>query len=346
MNDYIEQFTESLYTIPIQLVSTIHQPHVQIVAAWYIIHTETKHTHLSLQSVRESLCPTCEWDKIGTTLNTLFQIHSIPEDLQLLQTIGDGNTVVVLGHYHPESIVAIKQQIFSQGSWEISSHMIHEMICMKKVASSPWSPRILFQQVSEHVIQIGMEFIPLSFRQMIRFGHPRNLMFIRRIMLQLLHTVQDLHHTHHFAHRDIKPDNIRFRSDGSLVLIDYDSCVDVTSNYRFTNRVCTTSYRDPFLFHATGQGHTYDYFHLDAFSCGCVFLFTLLGGKHAFEGKDETNIYAQMVHYLDDDLSRLPTAVVNRLKLCDRQILKGLLCPDPITRMTVSQAIDVWQHTE
>jgi serine/threonine protein kinase len=349
MDTFIKKFTEDVYRIPTELSRYQDQSSIRIVTAWYIIHTQTEHTHVSLQTVHESIDPNCQWDKIGTALNILFQKHDIPQDLQLLRPIGEGNTVVMLGHRDHCHLVAIKQQMFSRGHWEISSHMIHEMITLQRIQGSKWSPRIHFQKVFDNMIQIGMEYIPISFRQMVKFSIPKNMVHCRRIMVQLLRTVSELHTTYKVAHRDIKPDNIRFRSDGSLVLIDYDSCLNVTSNYRFTNRVCTSNYRDPFLFqHGSdkeyGNGN-YNYFHLDAFSCGCVFLFILLGGKHAFgNGDDDEDIHSRMITYLDNSsLGGLPPLVASRLLESDRKVLRGLLDTNPSTRMTIGKAIDELQ---
>jgi serine/threonine protein kinase len=344
MDQYIKKFTTRTdYGIPNVLKDHLLQSSAQIVVAWYIIHTETRHTHVSLRSVRETLDPVCTWDEIGVYLNLLFQIHVIPEDIQLLQTIGEGNTVVVSGHYGLNTLVAIKQQLFNSGRWEISSHMLHEIITLKKIQSSTWAPKIYFQQVCENMIQIGMEYIPISCRQMIKFGPPKNknYLYARRLMLQLLHTVHELHSLHNVAHRDIKPENIRFRSDGSMVLIDYDSCVDIMSDYRFTNRVCTASYRDPSL--VTGQEHpyNYNYFHLDAFSCGCVYLFLLRGGKHAFSGMNDDHIHENMMTQLEHNVETFPN-----LPSSDFDVLKNLLNINPRSRMTIKHAIDALQNIE
>jgi len=343
MDSYIRRFGDDPYTIPHQLLSGIQQPGAQIVAAWFIIQTQTTHTYNSLQSCRSGIAPSCSWDVIGEWVQTLLNIHTIPPTLLPLHTIGEGNTTVIVGHSGLSSLIAIKQQVFSRGSWEVSSHILSELRSLEALQPYQWCPTIVFHSVTQDMVQIGMEYLPLSMKQMVRFGY-RNYTFCRRIVCRLLGAVAELH-TLNMAHRDIKPDNIRFRSNGELVLIDYDSCVAIDRNTLKTHRVCTAAYRDPFLFREHENLTTYNYHLLDAYSVGAVILFVFNGGKNVFTGVSEQEIGRSMLDY---STGKQFESLCVRAKLVqeDIRVIRCLLSADPSTRMTIIEAYDAFRSTE
>jgi serine/threonine protein kinase len=344
MDLYIRRFCVHAYDVPPSLQSSIHRPCVQIAAAWFIIQQQTIHTYMSVQSCRKAIDPTCPWEDIGRALKKLLDVRTMPETLLPLCSIGQGSTAVVIGHYGTGTLTAIKQQVFSRGSWEISSHVLGELLALRTLQAYTWSPTLVFQSVSQDMVQIGMEYIPLSMSQMIRFGGTRHRTYSRRIICQLLDAVRALHACN-MVHRDIEPDNIRFRSTGDLVLIDYDSCAVLMPHLAKTRHVCTAAYRDPVLFDECVNLTVYDYRTLDAFSVGAVMLFILNGGKHAFTGLSEREIVHCMRTYMTTP--RFATFCV-RLKLheANRSVLAGLLALEPTDRMTVTEAADAYQNTE
>jgi serine/threonine protein kinase len=332
------------YIIPKRLRSRVRNDACKIVCAWYVLITTTHHRHFSLQTVRRTLCPDCPWKQIGNTLGLLFDTQDdiTQRDINQLSSIGHGNMSVLLTTYKG-TLVAVKQQLFHRGSWEVSSHVVHEFIAMKKTGHYAWCPTILFRTLTEDMFQIGMEYIPISMRQMVHFGN-RNIDFIRTIMIQLLRALSDLHSIG-LAHRDVKPDNIRFRADGALVLIDYDSCEAFEGpGVHRTKLVCTPLYRDPYLFQPDADITTYDYTKLDAFSCGAVFLYMLLHNKHPFQGNGDVCIYSSMLTFLQNDLHGLSSTIRTKLKSTDILVIHGLLDIDPSTRMSVTDAYTLYTH--
>jgi serine/threonine protein kinase len=344
MNTYLSQLSIPLgsYTIPPRLVPGIHEMATQIVATWFIIHTCTERSYMSLQSCRLAIAPACSWDHIGQALKTLLDTGDLPENLLRLHSIGHGNTTVVVGHHATQSLVAIKQQIFRRGSWEISSHILHELLALQRLQGQAWSPLQMFHVVSQDMVQIGMEYVPLDMKQMLRFGS-KNRVFIHRLTTELLSAVRCLHDLG-MAHRDIKPDNIRFRSDGTLVLIDYDSCTTLSDTIEKTRHVCTLGYRDPFLSDPGNDLVHYDYRMLDAFSCGAVYLYLLHGGKHVFTGTTEDETRTRCLAYIRSRL--VPFCLRLKLTTAETHVLQGLLDPSPETRMTLTQASDVYRSIE
>jgi serine/threonine protein kinase len=345
MDAYLSQMSvlPGTYSIPQRLLTSIQESSSQVVATWFIIHTCTARSYISLQSCRKAIAPTCNWDGIGKAVKLLLDHDEIPEDLLHLHSIGRGNTTVVVGHHGTNSLVAIKQQIFRRGSWEVSSHVLHELLALRRLNGQTWTPIQAFHVVSQDMVQIGMEYIPLTVKQMLRFG-AKNRIFIHRMISELFSAVHCLHSLG-MAHRDIKPDNIRFRSDGTLVLIDYDSCTTLGATIERTRRVCTAGYRDPFLFDPVSDMTLYDYRTLDAFSCGAVYLYVLQGGKHVFDGGiSDMEVLAQMTLYIQYQLRPF----CERIKLTPTEsvVLQGLLDPTPDKRLTLTQAVDAYHNRE
>lgn len=341
MDAYLKQYigTDN-YTVPTILREYMSNEACQIVCTWYILMTQTVHRHISLTSVRHNLYTSCSWESIGEFLQLIFNINSLPmNNIHQLSAIGRGNMSVVLSHQNGR-LLAVKQQLFHKGPWEVSSHIIHECRALERVKYKDWAPAILYQHVSRDMLQIGMEYIPLSMKQIVRFSN-KNIDFIRNIMHQLIHAVFELH-LMGFAHRDIKPDNIRFRSNGSLVLIDYDSCeLSVGTHVYKTPHVCTSLYRDPYLFSPNIKMDDYEYTSLDAFSCGVVFLYMLLGCRHAFYGEDDNEVFQSMKTTLVDDtvlMNTIPLTIRHKLTASDISLLTGLLDPDPWKRMSINSA--------
>lgn len=341
MDEYLQKYIgKDIYTIPNVLREYINNEPCQVVIAWYVLMTQTIYRHISLSSVRQHLHPSVSWDSIGEFLQLLFNINSLPmNNIQQLSAIGKGNMSVLLSH-HNGRLLAVKQQLFHKGPWEVSSHIIHECRALDRVKYKEWAPNILYQHVSRDMLQIGMEYVPLSMKQVVRFAG-RNVDFIRNIMHQLIRTIFELH-LMGFAHRDIKPDNIRFRSDGSLVLIDYDSCeLSIGKHVYKTPHVCTSLYRDPYLFTPDVNMDDYNYTSLDAFSCGCVYLYMLVGCRHVFYGTSDEEVFQCMKNILFDNdklLNTIPTTTRQKLTPSDISLLKGLLHPDPKNRLSITAA--------
>lgn len=328
MDAFIRSFLSETYDVPAPLAVVTQTAAVQIVTAWYIIQTRTPAIHTSLQSCRAMICPDCAWGDIGQALCRLLVRGCPPADFLYLDLIGSGNATVIVGH-HATRLLAVKQHLFARGSWEIPPHVLGEMRFMERLQGHTWSPQMIFQTISQDMVQMGMEYLPLSMKQMVRFGR-RDVVYIGRLFTQLVRAVSELHACG-VVHRDLKPDNIRFRSNGDLVLFDYDSCLDLSSTVVPTRRVCTATYRDPAL--ATVPLDQYDYRALDAFSCGAIGLYMFHGARSVFSGSNEDAIRKRM---LEVDVGRFCKR--HHIPDLETTILVGLLHLDPSKRLSLSRA--------
>ncbi|MDY0296008.1 MAG: bifunctional serine/threonine-protein kinase/formylglycine-generating enzyme family protein [Acidobacteriota bacterium] len=131
----------------------------------------------------------------------------------------------------------------------------------------------------------------------------------------------DYAHGEGFIHRDVKPDNILFRKDGTPVLCDFGIARAVGSATRLTKTgmsVGTPHYMSP----EQARGKPLDG-RSDLYSLGVV-LYEMLTGKVPFEAEDSV---AVAIAHVQDPVPRLPENLAKYQPLLDK-----LLAKDPEQR--------------
>ncbi|HDR14331.1 MAG TPA: serine/threonine protein kinase, partial [Desulfobacteraceae bacterium] len=131
----------------------------------------------------------------------------------------------------------------------------------------------------------------------------------------------DYAHGKGFIHRDVKPDNILFREDGTPVLCDFGIARAVGSATRLTKTgmsVGTPHYMSP----EQARGKQLDG-RSDIYSLGVV-LYEMLTGKVPFEAEDSV---AVAIAHVQDPVPRLPEHLAKYQPLLDK-----LLAKDPDDR--------------
>ena len=144
----------------------------------------------------------------------------------------------------------------------------------------------------------------------------------------------DYAHSKGFIHRDVKPDNILFREDGTPVLCDFGIARAVGSATRLTKTgmsVGTPHYMSP----EQARGKPLDG-RSDLYSLGVV-LYEMLTGKVPFEAEDSV---AVAIAHVQDPVPRLPEHLEKYQPLLDK-----LLAKDPDQRpQTGKEAISLAQN--
>lgn len=140
-----------------------------------------------------------------------------------------------------------------------------------------------------------------------------------------------------FVHRDIKPDNIMFREDGSPVILDFGIVKQMDAGDSGMTQtgviVGTTSYMSP----EQAQGRELDQ-RSDIYALGVMF-FELLTGRPPYKG--ETDVATLLMH-INEPIPKLPKSLAVFQAIIDKALAK-----DPFHRYTrARELIDHIQKLE
>ena len=126
----------------------------------------------------------------------------------------------------------------------------------------------------------------------------------------------DYAHSKGFVHRDVKPENILFRENGSTVLTDFGIARAVNSNTQMTRTgavIGTPQYMSP----EQARGRDLDG-RSDLYGLGIV-LYEMLTGKVPYEGSDSVSVG---IKHVTEPLPQLPVALSQFQPLLDRFLAK------------------------
>jgi serine/threonine protein kinase len=170
---------------------------------------------------------------------------------------------------------------------------------------------------------------------------------IKRALRELITAVKYAHEECNLVHRDIKPENIRFDSESTLRLCDWDSSIVVPENSVLTtNPMCTVPFRSPEMFHK----NDYNGFTLDRWSIGAVFASMVLI-KPLFDGEDQPSVLAFIVKYIGTDVDYLrpiygkrrpkplPSIIYSTIGVAGVDLLFAFLQLDPANRISLEDAL-------
>jgi eukaryotic-like serine/threonine-protein kinase len=135
-----------------------------------------------------------------------------------------------------------------------------------------------------------------------------------RLFRELMFALGEIHEKG-ILHRDLKPQNLMFRSDGSLAIVDFGiakhiDAVDRTSHGEILG---TPRYMSP----EQVQGRALD-LRTDIYSAG-VLLYQMLSGRHLFDG--ETGVEVAL-HHLNTPPPPLPDHLAKYQRLMDKLLEK------------------------
>lgn len=198
-------------------------------------------------------------------------------------------------------------------------------------------PRLFGVRVDVDILSLLLEHVPMRFVDMFPVHHRCYLPLAAHTMSALLTGIQSLHRCG-IAHRDLKTENIMFRSNGAPVLIDFDSADWIGTLFRPAD-IGTYPFQDPVLTtHARSGTHLptnvpYDYRYQDLFACGCLFAAMFHLDIHALQlavarGYVDTPIVTTVM------VNMLPTQVREQLGPQGLAFLVQVLLVETVDRTT------------
>lgn len=162
---------------------------------------------------------------------------------------------------------------------------------------------------------IVMEYLPESLNDRMKkvgiLGPKESLDIIKMIASAL-----DYAHSQGFIHRDIKPDNIMFRPDGTAVLVDFGIARAIDSTTQLTRTgmsIGTPHYMSP----EQCRGEKIDG-RSDIYSLG-VQLFELMTGTVPYKAENTAGI---ILKHIQDPIPRLPEELKQYQPLIDKMMTK------------------------
>ena len=135
-----------------------------------------------------------------------------------------------------------------------------------------------------------------------------------RIFRELMFALGDIHEKG-ILHRDLKPQNLMFRQDGTLAILDFGIAkhIDAVDRTRHGEVLGTPRYMSP----EQVQGRALD-LRTDIYSAG-VLLYQMLTGRHLFEGDTAVEV---ALHHLNTPPPALPEDLQQYQRLLDKLLEK------------------------
>jgi CheY-like chemotaxis protein/tRNA A-37 threonylcarbamoyl transferase component Bud32 len=135
-----------------------------------------------------------------------------------------------------------------------------------------------------------------------------------RFFRELMFALGDIHEKG-ILHRDLKPQNLMFRNDGSLAIVDFGIAKDIGAADRTGHGevLGTPRYMSP----EQVQGRALD-LRTDIYSAG-VLLYQMLTGRHLFDGETAVEI---ALHHINTPPPSLPDSLVLYQRLMDKLVEK------------------------
>ena len=161
---------------------------------------------------------------------------------------------------------------------------------------------------------IAMEYFPGGDLKM-RLVQPVTSLGALRIASQIAKAL-DAIHSHGIIHRDLKPQNILFRENGRLAIVDFGLARDLGADSSLTahgSLFATPRYMSPEQF----MGQTVDP-RSDLYSLGVIFV-EMLTGQRVFEAENAAGLIYQHVH---GPVPQLPGKLAGYQPIVDRLLAK------------------------
>jgi DNA-binding NarL/FixJ family response regulator len=267
---------------------------------------------LTLGTVEKTLSPEVAARIEGHNLGARVRIPGI----KVLHLIGEGGTARVYlasreRDDEPLVVKILRSEILADP--RALARFMEEYSLVERI-KSPHVARIYDHGTSEEHAYLVMEFFEGGDLQKRLAGKAlppdQSLRMFRELMLAL----GDIHEKG-ILHRDLKPQNLMFRNDGTLAIVDFGiakhiDAIDMTGQGEILG---TPRYMSP----EQVQGRALD-LRTDIYSAG-VLLYQMLTGQHLFEGDTAVEVALQ---HLNTAPPALPEHLADYQRLMDKLVEK------------------------
>jgi DNA-binding NarL/FixJ family response regulator/tRNA A-37 threonylcarbamoyl transferase component Bud32 len=267
---------------------------------------------LTLGTVEKTLSPEVAARIAGHNLGARVRIPGI----KVLHLIGEGGTARVYlasreRDDEPLVVKILRSEITADP--RALARFMEEYALVERI-KSPHVARIYDHGTSEEHAYLVMEFFEGGDLQKRLAGKAlppdQSLRMFRELMLAL----GDIHEKG-ILHRDLKPQNLMFRNDGTLAIVDFGiakhiDAIDMTGQGEILG---TPRYMSP----EQVQGRALD-LRTDIYSAG-VLLYQMLTGQHLFEGDTAVEVALQ---HLNTAPPALPEHLADYQRLMDKLVEK------------------------
>ena len=248
----------------------------------------------------------------GQTLGARIQVPGI----RILHMIGEGGmSRVYLASSESDDEPLVVKILRSEVTEDKNSleRFLEEYSLIERI-SSPHVARIHGHGLSEGHAYLVMEFFDGGDLSQRLDGKPMQPDAALKIFRELMFALGDIHETG-VLHRDLKPQNLMFRKDGSLAIVDFGIAkhIDAVDRTNHGEILGTPRYMSP----EQVQGRALD-LRTDIYSAG-VLLFQMLTGEHLFNGVSAVEV---ALHHIKTPPPALPEGLDRSQQLVDQLVEK------------------------
>src|SRR5688572_21725923 len=267
---------------------------------------------LTANSVERTLTPDLAGRMEGQSLGARLKIPGI----RVLHMIGEGGAsrVYLASRESDDEPLVVKILRPEVTADETGLARFMEEYALVERIQSPHVARIHGHGTSEEHAYLVMEFFgggDLNKRLDGKALAPEEAL---KLFRELMFALGDIHEKG-VLHRDLKPQNLMFRQDGSLAIVDFGIAkhVDAADRTGHGEILGTPRYMSP----EQVQGRALD-LRTDIYSAG-VLLYQMLSGRHLFEGDTAVEV---ALHHLNTPPPPLPDQFARYQRLMDKLIEK------------------------
>ena len=263
---------------------------------------------------------------------------SASEDLiaSLPFTIADYTFVKVLGTGGFSTVFQVKHnssgQSFAAKACKLSAQdKTKREIALKEMhfLRSLYHPNIIkiydILEGYDHVFMILELLAGGSSKKLVVHNHGMIYKNLISSMKQVLNAISFCH-SHNIAHRDIKPDNILYDSNGRLVLSDFGLSCNISHDALINDFPGSLPFKAPEIL----KHIEYDPFKADMWSLGVTFYYWSTG---KMPWHNDGDVKSKIIHSFFHIPNNMPSAV--------KEIVQSLMVPDPTKRPTADELLQL-----